>query len=87
MAEHDAHRAFQQHFDAALAHRGADYATYEPFYQFGAERARAADGARPYDEVADRLRATYATRYPDSDYDHVEEAVRYGYEHTRGSTS
>ena len=85
---------FQEHFLSrygmqhnpgdADAHQGADFATYEPYYQFGYEHAlEDAFAGRTYAEVRDELRRRFTERYPRTDYDSFEEAIRFAYDQTR----
>ena len=87
MEHPDLHQDFRTHFQTVYADQGRDYPTYEPAYQFGSELALdEAFRQRPYDEAEADLRARYARRYPNSDFDTMAEAVRYAYEQTRRRT-
>jgi sporulation protein YlmC with PRC-barrel domain len=76
---------FRTHYDEAYAATGEDYDVYEPAYRYGYETAHHDDYRdRPYTEAEADLERGYATRYPNSRYDDVRDAVRYGYSSARG---
>jgi len=80
----DYHQAFFSHFETTLIDEGGDYATYEPYYIFGYDQALdEAFGSRTYEEAEPDLRRLFAQQYPRTNYDAVEEAVRFAYNHTR----
>mgnify|MGYP006184372009 CR=1 FL=1 len=80
----DYHQHFRSHFETALTDLGGDYPTFEPYYSFGYDYALDDDFAdRTYDEAADDLRHRFAAQYPGTDYETVEEAIRFAYTYTR----
>ncbi len=76
---------FRSHYKTAYAGTGNTYDTYEPAYRYGYETAYD-DKYRdlPYTEAEPDLESGYAKRYPNSRYDDVRDAVRYGYASARG---
>lgn len=82
---HDFHSEFAEHCLTTYG-SGGEYTTYEPHYQFGQESALEDEfEGRAYDDVREDLRALHERRYPEVDYDSVEEAVRFAYNRTRAS--
>ncbi len=76
---------FRAHYKTAYASTGKDYATYDPAYRYGYETAYEAEYRdRPYTEAEADLERGYAERYPNSRYNDVRDAVRYGYSSARG---
>ncbi len=81
----DYHQHFEEHFSTTMPEAG-DYATFEPYYMFGYDLALdEAFSDEPYDEVKPELRRRFEQQYPRTDYDAVEEAVRFAYNYTRRS--
>jgi uncharacterized protein (TIGR02271 family) len=61
--------------------RGASYDTYAPAYQYGYTTASDPRySGRSWDEVHDDLRASYMRANPNSKWEQVKDAVRYGWE-------
>ena len=75
---------YREHYDTTFAESDHDYDVYEPAYRYGHESGldeRYKD--REYADVEDDLNRSYSERYPESRYDQVKDAVRYGYERAR----
>ena len=75
---------YRKHYNTNFANTGQDYDVYEPAYQYGHESGldeRYQD--RDYADAEDDLNRDYSERYPESRYDQVKDAVRYGYERSR----
>lgn len=76
---------FRTHYKTAYAATGNDFNTYDPAYRFGYETAYDESYRnRPYTEAESDLERNYAKQYPNSRYDDVRDAVRYGYASARG---
>lgn len=76
---------FRAHYGEAYAATGNAYDTYEPAYRYGYETAHQdVYRDRSYAEAEADLQRDYGTRYPNSHYDEVRDAVRYGYASARG---
>ncbi len=76
---------FRTHYKTAYAATGNDFDTYDPAYRFGYETAYDEDYRdRPYTEAETDLERSYTKEYPNSSYDDVRDAVRYGYASARG---
>lgn len=68
---------FRQHYEG----QGEDYDYFAPGYRYGAEAARNQRyHGRSYDEIEADLRRDYESRYPESAWDRIKEAVRHGWE-------
>lgn len=80
---------FQSHYATAFADTEHDYDQYDPAYRYGYEAAYEDNYRdRPYSDVESDLERDYTSRYPNSDFDEVRSAVRYGYSYAqRGSRS
>ncbi|MEP0548996.1 MAG: PRC-barrel domain-containing protein [Rhodothermales bacterium] len=76
---------FRNHYKTAYAATGNDFDTYDPAYRFGYETAYDESYRnRPYTEAESDLERSYTKQYPNSRYDDVRDAVRYGYASARG---
>lgn len=76
---------FRAHYGEAYAATDNEYDYYEPAYRYGYEAAyEDSYRDRPYTEAEADLKRDYATRYPESNYGDVRDAVRYGYASARG---
>jgi len=61
--------------------RGASYEAYAPAYQYGYTTASDARyRGRSWDEVHDDIRTSYMREYPESKWEQVKDAVRFGWE-------
>ncbi len=72
---------FRQHFQSNYAHSGATWETMDPAYRYGSQFA---DDPRyrgkSWSEVEPQFRTSYQQQYPNSAWDRVKDAVRYGWE-------
>ncbi len=79
---------FRAHYAETYANSGDDFSTYEPAYQYGHETAHADSFRnRTYTEAESELESDYARRYPDSSYNEIRDAVRYGYTRAQRGTT
>ena len=75
---------YREHYTTTFASSDQDYDVYEPAYRYGHESANDERyEGRSYEDVETDLNRSYGERYPDSRYDQVKDAVRYGYERAR----
>lgn len=80
----DLHTDFRDHFLRTYGEGGTDYSRYEPYYAFGYDYALDDEFEDwTYEEAKAELQSRFAKQFPGLDYDAFEEAVRYGYSHTR----
>ncbi len=78
---------FRSDFQNRYAASGASYDTYLPAYRYGYEMASDARyKGRPFDEVESDLRKDYGQRYPNSAWDRMKDAIRYGWNKVTGKT-
>lgn len=71
---------FRTHYGDTFADAGDDFSTYEPAYRYGYDTAHNDTFRnRTYTEAESDLEQDYTRRYPDSDYQSVRDAIRYGY--------
>ena len=75
---------YREHYTTTFGETGHDYDVYEPAYRHGHESAldERYEG-RAYNDAEADLTSSYGERYPESRYDQVKDAVRYGYERAR----
>lgn len=72
---------FRSDFQARYATTGASYETYSPAYRYGAEMASDPRyKGRSFDQVESDLRSEYGRRYPQSAWEKMKDAIRYGWD-------
>jgi uncharacterized protein (TIGR02271 family) len=71
---------FRSDFKTRYAATGASYETYSPAYRYGYEMASDPRyKGRSFDQVESDLRSEYGRQYPQSAWDKMKDAVRYGW--------
>jgi len=71
---------FRSDFKTRYAATGASYETYSPAYRYGYEMASDPRyKGRSFDQVEADLRSDYGRRYPQSAWEKMKDAVRYGW--------
>jgi uncharacterized protein (TIGR02271 family) len=76
---------FQRDFQTRYGSTGGSYQDYSPAYQYG--YASASDPryqGRSWDQVESDLRSDYGSRYPNSTWERMKDAVRYGWDKVTG---
>jgi uncharacterized protein (TIGR02271 family) len=78
---------FRSDFESRYAASGASYDTYLPAYQYGYDMASDPRyRGRSFDEVEADLRKNYGQRYPESAWERMKDAIRYGWNRVTGKT-
>lgn len=78
---------FRGDFQKRYAGSGGSYEMYQPAYQYGYDMAcDARYQGRSFDEVESDLRTDYGRRYPNSTWEKMKDAVRYGWNKVTGKT-
>jgi uncharacterized protein (TIGR02271 family) len=78
---------FRRNFTSTYAASGGRFETYAPAYQYGYEMASDPRyRGRSYSEVESDLRTEYGRRYPNSTWEKMKDAVRYGWDRVTGKT-
>jgi uncharacterized protein (TIGR02271 family) len=76
---------FRADFQKRYAASGASYDTYLPAYRYGYNIASDPRyKGRSYDEIESDLRSEYGRRYPQSAWEKIKDAVRYGWDKVTG---
>ena len=76
---------FRSDFQSRYAASGGSYETYLPAYRYGYEMASDPRyTGRSFDEVETDLRKDYGQRYPDSTWERMKDAIRYGWNRVTG---
>lgn len=76
---------FRRNFETQYGGSGANYETYAPAYDYGYRMASAPQyRGRRFEDVEDDLRADYSRNYPESAWDKMRNAIRYGWERVTG---
>jgi uncharacterized protein (TIGR02271 family) len=76
---------FRSDFQSRYAASGASYDTYLPAYRYGYEMAsNPRYRGRRFDEVESDLRKDYGQRYPNSAWERMKDAIRYGWDKVTG---
>jgi hypothetical protein len=76
---------FRRDFQANYANGGGRFEDYEPAYTYGYEAANDARyRGRSWQDVESDLRTDYGGRYPNSAWDRMKNAVRYGWDRVTG---
>jgi uncharacterized protein (TIGR02271 family) len=71
---------FRRDFQSRYGTSGESFDTYAPAYTYGYEMANDPRyRGRTFDEVEDDVRADYGRRYPNSTWDRMKDAIRYGW--------
>ena len=79
--------AYRRDFQTNYAASGGRYEDYEPAYRYGYEMANDPRYQnRNFGEIESDLRADYGRRYPDSTWERMKNAVRYGWDRVTGKT-
>ncbi len=77
----DAAEDYREHYNTHYAGSGAAWDTMDPAYRFGARLAEDPRyRGRSWSEVENEVQTVYLTEYPNSTWDRVKDAVRYGWE-------
>lgn len=75
---------YREHFRKTYGGTAAEFEAYAPAYAFGRAYAMQAHyRGRTYPESREDLRVLFAGRPHEVDYDDVEEAIRFAFEHTQ----
>ncbi|MBX9600116.1 MAG: general stress protein [Bryobacteraceae bacterium] len=75
----------RQHWQSNYSTSGSDFESYRGAYEFGGRSARDTRySGRSWDDVQDTLRTDYLRNNPNSTWDNVKGAVRYGWEKMTG---
>lgn len=78
---------FRRNFTSTYGSSGDRFETYAPAYQYGYEMANDPRyRGRSFSEVESDLRSDYGRRYPNSTWDRMKDAVRYGWDRVTGKT-
>lgn len=76
---------FRADFQKRYAAGGVSYDTYLPAYRYGYDAASDARyRGRSFDEIESDLRTDYGRRYPNSTWEKMKDAVRYGWSRVTG---
>ncbi len=79
---------YRRHYTSSYGTSGRSYDEYRPAYQYGSQLASDARyQGRSFDDVEDTLRTDYLRNNPNSTWDNVKGAVRYGWERVSGKRS
>lgn len=76
---------YQTDFQSRYGKSGGDYGTYAPAYEYGSTMA--ADPryqGKNWNDIEPTLRSDYGRRYPESSWDRMKDAVRYGWDKVTG---
>jgi len=72
---------FRAHFDTAYANAESQFTSYEPAYKFGyGMGSEEGNQQRSYEDVEEEIRAKYEEVEPHVNYEHMREAIRFGYD-------
>jgi uncharacterized protein (TIGR02271 family) len=83
----DVNTDFRRHFDTNYASTGATYDTYSPAYRYGYEMANDPRyRGKDFSSVESDLRTDYGRRYPNSTWERMKDAIRYGWDKVTGKT-
>lgn len=78
---------FRSDFQSRYGASGGSYETYLPAYRYGYEMASDPRyRGRSFDDVETDLRKDYGQRYPDSAWERMKDAIRYGWNRVTGKT-
>lgn len=78
---------FRRNFTSTYGSTGGKFETYAPAYQYGYDMANDPRyRGRNFSEIESDLRSDYGRRYPNSTWDKMKDAVRYGWDKVTGKT-
>jgi len=78
---------FRSDYQQRYSSTGEAYDTYSPAYRYGYDMASDARyNGRSWDEVEPDLRSDYGSKYPNSTWERMKDAVRYGWDKVTGKT-
>lgn len=78
---------FRRNFTTTYGTSGDRFETYAPAYQYGYEMANDPRyRGRSFSQVESDLRSEYGRRYPNSTWEKMKDAVRYGWDRVTGKT-
>jgi uncharacterized protein (TIGR02271 family) len=81
----DRSEAFRQDYEANYASTGEPFETMRPAYEYGCSRAgEPSYRGRNWSEVEEEMRTDYLRKNPNSAWDRVKGAIRYGWESVTG---
>ncbi len=76
---------FRRDFQTRYGSTGVKYDTYAPAYEYGYQMASDPRyKGKSFREVESNLRSDYGTRYPNSTWEKIKDAVRYGWDKVTG---
>ena len=76
---------FRTDFQSRYGRSGGSYETYQPAYQYGYEMASDPRyQGRSFEQVESDLQKDYARRYPNSIWERMKDAIRYGWDKVTG---
>ncbi len=76
---------FRNDFQQRYASTGVGYDTYSPAYRYGYDMASDARyRGRSFEDVESDLRSDYGRRYPNSTWEKMKDAIRYGWDKVTG---
>ncbi|MBL8212592.1 MAG: hypothetical protein JNK87_17895 [Bryobacterales bacterium] len=76
---------YRNHWEKNYGSRYGDYSTYEPAYRWGSSSAQNSTYRdRSWEDIEDTMRTDYLRNNPNSTWDNVKGAVRYGWEKATG---
>jgi len=76
---------FRADFQKRYAAEGSSYDTYLPAYRYGYDAASDARyKGRSFDQIESDLRSDYGKRYPNSTWEKMKDAIRYGWDRVTG---
>ncbi len=79
---------YRNHWEKNYGSRYGDYATYEPAYRWGSSSAQNTTyRGRNWEDIEDTMKTDYLRNNPNSTWDNVKGAVRYGWEKATGKRS
>lgn len=82
-ADYDAD--FQRDYQSHYATSSVTYATLQPAYEYGYRMAaNPRYKGRPWSDVESQLETDYLRQHPNSTWDKMRDAVRYGWQKVRG---
>ena len=77
---------FQKHFETHYADSGAAYEDLAPAYEFGVEMANDPKfHDRKFHDIESEIKSAYLSRYPDSEWETIWDALFFGWEKAGGT--
>lgn len=84
----DINEDFRSHFTSHYGSGGDTYQSFEPAYRYGYEAASDPRyKGKDFNQVQSELRSDYERRYPNSTWEKIKDAVRYGWDKVTGRSS